>query len=80
MQLAAHSDAGCLNENKAWSRASAHIYLSEDAPIPNFNGAVLTISQIIKIVMSSVAEEELASLFITTKKCIEIRQTLEEMG
>ena len=79
MQLAAHSDAGCLNEPKAKSRASAHIYLSEDVPIPTFNGAVLTIAQIIKFVMSSAAEAELASLFLTARKCVALRQTLIEM-
>ena len=79
MQLAAHSDAGYLNEPNARSRASAHIYLSEDVPIPTFNGSVLTIAQIIKFVMSSAAEAELASLFLTARKCVALRQTLIEM-
>ena len=79
MQLATHSDAGYFNEAKAKSRASAHIYLSENVPIPTFHGAVLTIAQIIKYVMSSVAEAELASLFITARKCVALRQTLIEM-
>ncbi len=39
----AHADAGYLNKTKSRSRAGAHIYLSEDDPIPRFNGAVLTI-------------------------------------
>ena len=30
--------------------------------------------------MSSAAEAELASLFITAKKCVELRNTLNEMG
>ena len=80
MQLAAHSDAGYLNEPKARSRASAHVCLSENVPIPAFNGAILTIAQIIKFVMSSAAEAELASLFITARKCVELRQTAIEMG
>ena len=80
MQLAAHSDAGYLNEPNARSRASAHIYMSENMPIPYFNGAILTIANIMKYVMSSAAEAELASLFITAKKCVELRQTLQEMG
>jgi len=79
MQLAAHSDAGHLNEPNARSRASAHTHLSEDVPIPTFNGAVLTIAQIIKFVMSSAAEAELASLFLTARKCVALRQTLIEM-
>ena len=79
MQLAAHSDAGYLNENNAKSRASAHTYLSENVPMPPFNGAILSIAQIIKYVMSSAAEAELAALFITARKCAEIRHTLLEM-
>ena len=80
MQLSAHSDAGYLNEGKARSRASAHVCLSENVPIPFLNGVVLTIAQIIKCVMSLAAEAELVSLFITTRKCVELSQTLTEMG
>ena len=56
MKLAAHSDAGCLNENKEKSSASTHMCLSENITIPSFNGAVLTMAKIIKFVMSSAAE------------------------
>jgi hypothetical protein len=56
MILAAHSNAAHLNISKARSRAGAHIMLSEDIPVPTFNGPVLTISQIIKFVASSAAE------------------------
>ena len=34
MILAAHSDAGFHNESKGRSRSGAHIFLSEDEPIP----------------------------------------------
>ena len=54
--------------------------MRENAPIPYFSGAILTIANIMKYIMSSAAEAELASLFITAKKCVEIRQTLQEMG
>ena len=80
MQLAAHSDAVCLNENQAKSRASAHMHVSKNVPIPSFNGAVMTNAKFMKNVMSSAAEAELASLLITAKKCVELRQTLQEMG
>ena len=79
IQLAAQSDAGYLNENNTKSRDSAHMFLSANIPIPAFNGAVLTIAQVIKFVMSSAAEAELASLFITTRKCVELRHTLIEI-
>ncbi len=80
MILCAHSDAGFLNESKAHSRAGAHIYLSENEPFPRLNGAVLSISQIIKFVMASAAKSELAALFVTAREMIPHRQTLIEMG
>ena len=79
MILAAHADAGFHNETKGRSCAGAHIFLSEDEPIPRWNGAILTIAQIIKFVMASAAEAELGALFITAKKVLPIRQMLIEM-
>jgi hypothetical protein len=80
MILCAHSDAGFLNELQSRSQAGAHIFLLEDVPYPCFNGAVLSIVQIIKFVMASAAESELAALFITARKMIPYRQTLIDMG
>jgi hypothetical protein len=80
MLLCAHADAGYLNESKSRSRAGAHIYLSEDDPIPRFNGAVLTIATIIKFVMALAAEAELAALFIAAREMVPHRQTLIDMG
>jgi hypothetical protein len=80
MILCAHADAGFLNETQARSRAGAHIFLSEDVPFPRFNGAILSIAQIIKFVMASAAESELAALFITAREMIPHRQTLIDMG
>ena len=80
MILAAHSDAGFNNESKARSRAGSRIFLSENNPMPKWNGAILTISQIIKFVMSSSAESELGALYITAKEMVPIRKTLTEMG
>ena len=51
MQLSAHSNAGCLNEPKAKSRASGHACPSKNVPISAFNGAILTIAQMIKMLM-----------------------------
>ena len=65
--LTAHSDDRFNNESKARSRAGAHIFLSENDPKPKWNGAILTISQIIKFVMSSAAEAELGALYMTAK-------------
>ena len=68
MILAAHADAGFLHELWARSRAGAHILLSENEPKPKLNGPILTIAQIIKTVMASAAESEMAALFITEKR------------
>ena len=80
MILAAHSDAGFHNESKGRSQARAHISLSEDNPIPRWNGPILSISQVIKFVMTSATEAELAALYITAQKQVPMRQTLIEMG
>jgi hypothetical protein len=45
-----------------------------------FNGAILSIAQIIKSVMVSAAKSELAALFITAREMIPHHQTLIAMG
>jgi hypothetical protein len=80
MILFAHADAGFLNESQTRSHAGAHIFLSVNDPYPRFNGAVLSIAQIIKFVMASAAESELAALFITAREMIPHCQTLIDMG
>ena len=40
------SDAGFHNDSKGHSRAGAHIFLSENDPMPKWNGSVLTLAQI----------------------------------
>ena len=80
MILATHSDAGFHNESKGRSRAGAHIFLSEDEPIPRWNGPILSIAQVIKFFMTSAAEAELAALYITAQKLVPMRQTLIGTG
>ena len=80
MVLCAHADASYLNKTKSRSRAGAHIYLSEDDPIPCLNGVVLTIATIIKFVMALAADAELAALFIDAREMVPHRQTLINMG
>ena len=79
MILAVHADAGFLNKSKARIRAGAHIFLSENDPKPKLNRPVLTIAQIIKTLMASVAKAEMASLYITAKNVIPLRNILIEM-
>jgi hypothetical protein len=80
MILCAHADVGFLNKSQSHSRAGARIYLSKNDAFPRFNGAVLSIAQIIKFVMASAAESELAALFIAAREMILHRQTLIDMG
>jgi hypothetical protein len=80
MILCAHSNAGFLNETNSRSRAEACTFLSEHKPFPYFNGAVLSIAQIIKFIMASAIESELAALLVMAREMIPHRQTLIIMG
>ena len=80
MILAVHSDASYLCEPKARSRAGGHFFMSTNAEIPPNNGAILNIAHIIKHVMSSATEAELAALYIMAREAVYIRIILEEMG
>ena len=80
MVLAAHSDASYLSEPQARSRAGGHFFLSSDSAIPPNNGAVLNIAHLIKNVMSSATEAELAALYIMAREAVYIRIILEELG
>ena len=68
-----------MNQNPEVGLALACISLKRYLFLTS-TGAVLTIAQIIKFLMSSAAEAELVSLFINARKCAELRQTLIEMG
>ena len=76
MVLAVHSDASYLSKTKARSREGGHFFLSKDDTYPENNGAVLTISHIIKAIMSSAAEAELGALYINCRGAIPARQLL----
>ena len=54
--------------------------MSNNAQIPNNNGTVHTVAQIIKAVMSSAAEAELGALYINCREAIPAHHVLEEMG
>ena len=80
MILAAHSDASYLSEPQVRSRAGAHFFLSNAADIPANNGAILNIAHIIKHVMASATQAELAALYINAREAVYIRIILEELG
>eukprot|EP00804_Cyclotella_cryptica_P013847 CCRYP_018164-RA/>CCRYP_018164-RA protein AED:0.27 eAED:0.27 QI:0/0/0/1/0/0.5/2/0/542 len=80
LKLAVHSDASYLSEPKAHSRDGGHFFLSFDEKIPCNNGAILNIAHIIKNVMSSATEAELAALYIMARETMYICIILEEIG
>ncbi len=80
MRLAIHNDALYLSEPKARSRAEGHMFMAGTEDIPNNNGVVLNILQIIRAVMSSAAEAKLGTLFIKAKMAVSMQCTLKEMG
>ena len=80
MVLAAQSNASYLSETKAQSRAGGHFFMASDIAVPEYNGAVHTVTQIIKTVMSYAAEAELGALYINFREAIPARHLLEAMG
>jgi len=64
MVLAVHSDASYLSKPNAQSRACGHFFMSFNSNNPPNNGAILNTAHIIKNVMSSATEAELAALYI----------------
>ena len=58
MILALHPDASYLSEPESKSRAAGYFYLSNKNNDSLANGAVLTLSKIIKHVMTSASEAE----------------------
>jgi hypothetical protein len=80
MILAVHTDASYLSELEGKSPASGHFYLTNHINKDFNNGAILTLSSIIKHVVSSASEAELAALYYGCKQAIPICTTHKEMG
>ena len=80
MVMAVHSEASYLCESKAKSRTGGNFFMSNNAEIPSNNGAILNIAHIIKHVMTSATEAELAALYIMAREAVYMRIILEEMG
>jgi hypothetical protein len=80
MILAVHTDASYLSKPGGKSRASAHFYLTNDGDEDFNNGAILNLASIIKHIMSSASEAELAALYYGCKLAFPLCTTLEEMG
>ena len=88
MQLYVESDASYLSETKARSRFAGFHYLSDklDDPAkpptnqPPLNGAINVPCKILKEVLSSASEAEMAGLYHNGKEAVPERITLEELG
>jgi hypothetical protein len=80
MKFAVNSDASYLSKQQACSHAGGHFFLSFDEAIPRNTGAILNIARIIKHVMLSATEAELAALYIMAREAVYIHIILEEMG
>jgi hypothetical protein len=80
MILKIHSDASYLSVPRARSRVGGYFYLSLGASNPILNGPIHCVSKILKNVVSSAAEAEIAATFENCKEAVVIRTTLEELG
>jgi hypothetical protein len=80
MILAIHTDAPYLSEMGGRSCAAGHFYLTNQTDKDFNNGAVLTLSSIIKHVMSSASKAELAALNYGCKIAAPLCTTLKKMG
>jgi hypothetical protein len=80
MILAVHTDASYLSKAGGKIHAAGHFYLTNQNNKNINNGAVLTLSAIIKHVMSSTSKAELSALYYGCKMAAPLRTTLEELG
>ena len=83
MVLNVHSDASCLSEKKAKNRMGGYFFLGrmpEKKKDMFINGSIHVLCGILKIVVCSAAEAELAALFLNMREAKILRLMLEEMG
>ena len=79
MILCLHSDALYLSEPDGKSRVAGHFYLGSATAENVDNGAVMTLTKVIKHVMLSASEADTAALFYNCKTAAPLRVTLAEM-
>jgi hypothetical protein len=80
MIIAVHTDASYLSKAGGKSCAAGHFYLTNQTSKNINNGAVLTLSTIIKHVMSSASKVELSALYYCCNMASPLCTTLEELG
>jgi hypothetical protein len=80
MVLLVHTDVSYLSKPGGKSRAAGNFYLSNHNDKDFNNGAILTLSTIIKHVMLSASKAELTVLYYGCKLVAPLCITLEELG
>jgi len=85
MVLWVHSDGAYLVEPGARSRVGGHFFLSDfiedlSKAEPKLNGPILNLCKILKNIVSSAAECEIAAAFENGQDATVIQRTLIEMG
>ncbi len=80
MVLSVHTDVSYLSKPSSKSQAASHFYLFNHHDKDFNNGAILTLSTIIKHIMLSASKAELAALYYGCKLAALLRTTLEELG
>ena len=76
MVLNVQSDELYLLEYQAYSQDGGNLFLGSQNFDPNdSNGAILTVSKIIKNVMASASKNDYAALFINARKAIVLQTT-----
>ena len=82
------SDVSYICEERACSQAVGHLSLADrlvnnvnkPPTLPTNNGAIHTLCQLIKTVMSSASKAEICATFINAKDALPIHTTLKELG
>jgi hypothetical protein len=80
MILPVHTNISYLSEQAEKSCTSGHFYLTNDGDKEFNNGAILTLSSIMKYLMSSASKAELVALYYSCKLAFSLCTTLKEMG
>ncbi len=75
-----HNNASYLSEPKAHRRVGGYFFMSSDTNTSDNNGAVLNIAHIIKHIMLSATEAELAALYIMAREAVYICIILQKMN
>eukprot|EP00957_Ditylum_brightwellii_P160652 12230501-Ditylum_brightwellii.AAC.1 len=78
--LAVHSNVSYLLETKLRSRAARHFHIANKTDEEYNNGAILTLSTIIRYNVASASDAKSAALFYNALKAVPPCFTLEEIG